>query len=139
MSCLGCRLANQLVDTNVLFEDDFIVCILDINPINEGHTLILPKIHYKDLEEIDELTMKSIMEASVKITKALKVIYNPDGITVLQNGGIFNDLDHYHMHVFPRYKNDGFGWVEPSNISSNNLGEVRARIIEELVNFEDET
>ncbi len=113
MSCFGCRLANQLVETNVVFKDDYITCILDIDPLNEGHTLILPKTHFKELEEIDEPTLKSIMNASVIITKALKVIYKPDGISVIQNGGIFNDLDHYHMHVFPRYKDDGFGWEEP--------------------------
>jgi histidine triad (HIT) family protein len=135
MSCFGCRLANQLVETNVVFEDEFITCILDIDPLNEGHTLILPKTHFIDLEEIDEKTMKSIMRASVIITRVLKGIYKPDGITVIQNGGIFNDLDHYHMHVFPRYKDDGFGWVEPSNKSNNGLEQVKLRIIEELKEF----
>jgi len=132
MICFGCQLANQLVETKVIFEDDVMTCILDINPLNEGHTLILPKTHYKDLEEIDERTMKSIVKASVIISKALKSIYQPDGITVIQNGGIFNDLDHYHMHVFPRYKDDGFGWIEPSNKSSNDLERVKINIIEEL-------
>lgn len=129
---MGCRLANQLVETNVVFEDNFITCILDIDPLNEGHILILPKTHFKELEELDEPTMKSIMNTSIIISKALKVIYKPDGISVIQNGGLFNDLDHYHMHVFPRYKEDGFSWVEPSVKSKTQLEQVKARIIEEL-------
>jgi histidine triad (HIT) family protein len=132
MSCFGCQLVNYMVETKVVFEDDSITCILDIDPINEGHTLIMPKMHYKDLEEIDEATMKSIIKASIIITKALKRIYEPDGITVIQNGGIFNDLNHYHMHVFPRYKDDGFVWVEPEKKSNIDLDQVKIKIIEEL-------
>ncbi len=133
MECFGCRLANQMEETNVVFEDEYITCILDIDPLNEGHTLILPKIHYKELEEIDEPTMKAINKASVMISRALKAIYNPDGITILQNGGIFNDLNHYHMHVFPRYKDDGFGWIEPGNESNKDLKQVKLKMIEGLL------
>ncbi|URN93806.1 MAG: HIT family protein [Candidatus Pristimantibacillus lignocellulolyticus] len=132
MNCLGCKLANQLLETNVVFEDDSITCVLDIDPLNEGHTLILPKKHFKDLEEIDETTIKSIINASVIISNVLKGIYQPDGISIIQNGGIFNDLEHYHMHVFPRYKDDGFGWVEPINKSEIKLNEVKMKMIEEL-------
>jgi diadenosine tetraphosphate (Ap4A) HIT family hydrolase len=120
-------------ETNVVFEDEYITCILDIDPLNEGHTLILPKIHYKELEEIDEPAMKAINKASVMISRALKAIYNPDGITIMQNGGIFNDLGHYHMHVFPRYKDDGFGWIEPENESNKDLKQVKLKMIEGLL------
>lgn len=132
MDCFGCRLANHMEETNVVFEDEYITCILDIDPLNEGHTLILPKIHYKELEEIDESTMKAITKASIMIARALKAIYNPDGITIMQNGGIFNDLGHYHMHVFPRYKDDGFGWIEPEKPSIKDLKQVKSRITEGL-------
>lgn len=132
MSCFGCKLANNLTETNVVYEDDWVTCILDIDPLNEGHTLILPKRHYKDLEEIDEVTIHSIMNAAVIISKALKGIYRPDGLSIIQNGGVFNDLDHYHMHVFPRYTNDGFGWVEPINKTRTQLEQVKARIVNEI-------
>ncbi|MNN53309.1 AP-4-A phosphorylase [compost metagenome] len=132
MECLGCKLANQLIETNVVFEDDLISCILDIDPLNEGHTLILPKRHFKDLEELDCTTSSAIMNASIIISRALKEIYRPDGISIIQNGGLFNDLDHYHMHVFPRYKSDGFGWIEPINKSQTQLDEGKKRILNEL-------
>ncbi|UHA73512.1 HIT family protein [Paenibacillus sp. 481] len=136
MNCFGCRLANQLEEVNVVFENDFITCILDIEPLNEGHVLILPKTHVKELDEIDELTMKSIIDGSILVSRALKKIYNPDGISIMQNGGIFNDLDHYHMHVFPRYKDDGFGWLEPNHQSNTDLEHVKAKIIDELSHVE---
>ncbi|MET1014088.1 MAG: HIT family protein, partial [Paenisporosarcina sp.] len=81
---------------------------LDHEPFNEGHVLILPKNHIHDADELDENTADSIMKASILISKALKKLYNPDGITICQNGGIFNELTHYHMHVVPRYKDQSF-------------------------------
>ncbi len=54
------------------------------------------------------------MNAATLLSIALKKHYSPDGISMMQNGGYFNDVNHYHMHVFPRYKNDGFGWIDPN-------------------------
>ncbi|MGG0240672.1 HIT family protein [Bacillus rhizoplanae] len=106
--CLGCRLSNQIEPVNIVFENEYVCCFLDIEPFNEGHTLILPKKHYLDVEELDIETANAIMIASMTISKALKKLFNPDGITICQNGGKFNDLTHYHMHVIPRFKGQRF-------------------------------
>ncbi|WP_059106052.1 HIT family protein [Shouchella shacheensis] len=108
MNCLGCNLANKNEPVKVVFEDDYVCCFLDHDPYNEGHVLILPKKHIYDVEELDEDTALSIMKASMLISKAIKRLFNPDGITICQNGGVFNELTHYHMHVVPRYKNQSF-------------------------------
>ena len=114
MDCLGCRIANGIEPgVNVIYENEHVACVLDIAPFNEGHTLILPKKHYHDLDEIDAATLDAITKASVTISRLLKQLYKPDGITICQNGGVFNDLTHYHAHVIPRYQNDGFSWSEP--------------------------
>lgn len=135
MKCLGCRIVKQLEpEVNVVYENEHIICVLTIEPFNEGHTLILPKKHYHDLEEIDEIPLSQIMNASVIISKLLKKVYNPDGITICQNGGIFNDLTHYHMHVIPRYKNDGFSWSDPviEHHAEQRLSETRDTMIKAL-------
>jgi hypothetical protein len=88
--CSGCRLANKLEPTHIVFEDDLITCFLDIAPLNEGHTLILPKKHYLDVDDLDIETATAIMLAAARVAKALKVVFNPDGISVIQNGGKFN-------------------------------------------------
>jgi len=132
MSCLGCELANGMTDSYIVFENERITCILDIDPLNDGHTLILPKQHFKELDEIDEPTLLAIMQASVYVSKALNRIYKPSGISIMQNGGSFNDLDHYHMHVFPRYIGDGFGWTEPTNLTISNLQTVRELIVDTI-------
>ncbi|MCR8644416.1 HIT family protein [Paenibacillus sp. N1-5-1-14] len=117
--CLGCKLANGKMSAHVVYENDRITCILDHEPLNEGHILIMPKKHYADLSELDDKTSIEIMKASTKLAKLLTHVYEPDGITVIQNSGLFNDLDHYHMHVFPRYIGDGFSWVEPEDKKRN--------------------
>lgn len=108
INCLGCKLAHKVFPVYVVYEDEYVICILDQSPFNNGHTLILPKYHFLDLDEFDVKTANAIMNTSILISKAIKLAYNPDGITICQNGGIFNDLTHYHMHVIPRHKDQYF-------------------------------
>lgn len=102
MECLGCKLANEEEIIYKVYEDDYVTCFLDHAPFYTGHTLIVPK------HELDDCVAKAIMDASKLISKAIKLLYKPDGITICQNGGIFNELTHYHMHVVPRYKERSF-------------------------------
>ena len=87
MDCLGCDLANKKLPVHVVFEDDFVCCFLDHEPFNEGHVLILSKKHIYDHDELDEDTAKSIMKASIILSRAIKKQFNPNGITTCQNGG----------------------------------------------------
>ena len=82
-----------MVDTNIVYENDFVTCILDIAPLNEGHILILPKQHYHDVDDLDEITASEIMKTSAMLAKLLKSQFQPDGITIIQNGGKFNAIN----------------------------------------------
>ncbi|HDR6316570.1 TPA: HIT family protein [Bacillus thuringiensis] len=108
MECLGCKLANEEEIIYKIYEDDYVTCFLDHAPFYPGHTLIVPKQHVVEVDELDNVVAQSIMDASKLITKAIKSLYKPDGVTICQNGGIFNELTHYHMHVVPRYKERSF-------------------------------
>ncbi|NJP39046.1 HIT family protein [Alkalicoccus luteus] len=108
MTCLGCRLALQEERAFVVYETEWVTCILDILPFNPGHVLILPKRHALDVDDLDQPTAHAVMEASKVMSRAMKAAYQPDGISIVQNGGMFNDLDHYHMHVVPRYEEQDF-------------------------------
>ncbi|ACT02567.1 HIT family protein [Paenibacillus sp. JDR-2] len=135
MNCLGCRIASGMEpDLNIVYENEYLTCVLDIVPFNEGHLLILPKQHYLDVEELDSETAQAIMAASQKLSIVLKKIFCPDGISICQNGGLFNDLTHYHMHLIPRYKGDGFSWSEPATPhgAELRLRETRERMVRGL-------
>ncbi|QYR22315.1 HIT family protein [Paenibacillus sp. sptzw28] len=97
--------------------------------------LILPKGHYHNVDDLDEITANEIMKASRLLASLLNSHFQPDGVTILQNNGKFNDLNHYHMHIFPRYESDGFAWVEPSDSTNakGRLKETTTKLVE-LIN-----
>lgn len=117
-NCIFCNREN--LTTDIVYEDELVMAFMDIAPINEGHVLLIPKKHYLDVDEIPDATLSHLMIISKKIVAALKEIYKPDGYSIMQNGGMFNDVGHYHLHIFPRYSGDGFGWTswEEKNINT---------------------
>ena len=109
-NCPFCSKDN--ISAKIIYEDDTSFAFFDRDPISEGHILLVPREHYKDADEMpDELT-SHIALVSKKIISAVKKVYGPDGYTVMQNGGKFNDVGHYHLHIIPRYEGDGFGWTQ---------------------------
>ncbi|MED3123845.1 HIT family protein [Bacillus wiedmannii] len=130
MECLGCKLANEQEIIYKIYEDDYVTCFLDHEPFYPGHTLIVPKQHVVEVDELDDVVAKSIMDASKLIAKAIKSLYKPDGITICQNGGVFNELTHYHMHVVPRYKGRSF-----AEFYTVQLGEKKNYNLEETKNL----
>lgn len=108
--CIFCKIINKEIESYVVYEDELVSCFLDNDPINEGHILIVPKKHYCDVDEIDDITLERVMKLYKILVRVIKEEFNPDGYTMMQNGGKFNEIRHYHMHVFPRYKEDEFSW-----------------------------
>lgn len=108
--CTFCSIAKHEIKANVVYETDELISFLDIDPINEGHVLVIPKEHYCDVDEMPQELISRIAVTSQIIVAALKKTYHPDGYSIMQNGGKFNDMGHYHLHIFPRYQTDGFHW-----------------------------
>jgi histidine triad (HIT) family protein len=140
MNCFGCKLANKQERVNVIFEDDYVCCMLDHSPYNEGHVLILPKQHVRYVDELDEPTANSLMNATKIMSKTIKSLFNPDGITICQNGGMFDDLTHFHMHIVPRYKEQNFAdfYIEDEEVNvedDTKLEETKRRMIEVVNSF----
>jgi histidine triad (HIT) family protein len=106
--CLGCRLANKKEKVYLIYENENLSCILDHDPYNTGHVIILPKEHIEEGVEFSEEMSISVMKATQILSKTLNALYEPDGITICQNGGVFSELTHYHMHVVPRYIGQNF-------------------------------
>ena len=123
--CVFCD--KNKITTDIVYEDNAVMAFMDMNPINEGHILIIPKEHYLDIDEIPDEILSHLMIISKKIVSALKEIYKPNGYSIMQNGGEFNDIGHYHLHIFPRYKGDGFAWTY-SNESKDVNKEAAKRI-----------
>lgn len=112
-SCIFCEIIAKKEKSYMIFENDFVCCFLDKYPINKGHVLVVPKKHYQEFSEVDSKSLTEVILASQRVARSLETLLNTDGITIMQNNGIFKDVEHYHMHVIPRYKGDGFSWIEP--------------------------
>lgn len=138
--CLGCMLANKELETHAVYENEWITCILDHDPFNEGHVLILPKQHYRFIDEFDTETALSVMKAAQLLSSTIKVAYQPDGISICQNGGTFDDLTHFHMHIVPRQEGQDFSSFYTDEVWDNELEKERlpetrerlAKIVEEM-------
>lgn len=113
MECPFCNIINKKADAHIVYESEKLIALLDIEPINEGHILVIPKVHEASIDNIPASVLAEIMQLFQKIVTALKEIYSMDGYSIMQNGGEFCDFGHAHFHIFPRYKNDGFGWKYP--------------------------
>ena len=114
-SCVFCDIVNKKNDSYVVYENKIVMAILDIDPINEGHILLITKKHYLDLDEIPEDEVTEIFNCAKKIVKALKKVYKLNGYSIMQNGGAFNDIGHFHLHIFPRFYSDGFSYEYSDN------------------------
>ena len=102
--CIFCKIVRGEIPSFKVYEDDRVFAFEDINPISEGHTLIIPKAHTENLWEISEEDLTAIHRVSRKLVHAIKKAIEPDGVAVLQlNGRAVNqDVMHYHLHLIPR-------------------------------------
>ena len=99
-----CKIINGEIPSKKIYEDEILLVIMDVNPRSNGHVLVIPKTHYKDLFDIEENTLNHILEVSKKIAKQLIEKLDCKGITLEQNNGISQEVKHFHMHIIPKYE-----------------------------------
>ena len=104
--CIFCKIIKGEIPSFKVYEDDKVLAFEDINPISEGHTLVIPKRHAQDLWEIEWGDLTAVHLASKKIIQAIKDTLNPSGVACLQlNGrGANQVVMHYHFHLIPRHE-----------------------------------
>ena len=106
MECIFCKIIKEEIPSYTIYEEEIVKVFLDVNPDHNGHTLIIPKKHYINIEDIDTDTLNYIMKISKQIYDLLMKKLSPDGITLIQNNGLPQVVKHYHLHLIPKYKNE---------------------------------
>ena len=91
------------ISSYTIYEDELVKVFLDVNPSNNGHMLIVPKNHTLNLDTIDSSTLMHIMDIAKQMKKLVEDRLHADGVTLLQNNGIAQDVKHFHLHVIPKY------------------------------------
>ena len=103
MDCIFCKIINGDIPSYKIYEDEYVLAFLDINPVNVGHTLVIPKVHTLDITTIDNETLMKIVDAAKKVADILVSKLDAKGFTLQQNNGIVQEVKHFHLHVIPKY------------------------------------
>lgn len=106
--CIFCLIANGQIPSNTVYEDEDFRAILDLNPAQKGHTLLLPKEHCANLFELPEDLAAKVLPAAKKIAAAVKEATGADGVNLVQNNGeaAGQTVNHFHLHIIPRFDGD---------------------------------
>lgn len=98
-----------------VYEDEYVFAFMDAGQLNPGHVLVATRKPYETLMDADEESAAALMRAARRIAKAIEDAFQPEGITLLQANrpAGWQTVAHLHMHVVPRYANDGVELVWP--------------------------
>jgi histidine triad (HIT) family protein len=108
-SCVFCQIIKKEIPANIVCEDARFLVFMDIHPVNLGHVLIVPKVHYSNLYEMPDESLSSLGPMIKKIAVAVKEGVSADGINIGMNNGqpAGQLIGHAHVHIIPRFENDG--------------------------------
>lgn len=104
-NCIFCLIVAGKADANKVYEDEHTLVFMDIFPVSDGHTLLIPKTHCQDLFDADSEALSSLMATSKRVATALREVVRPEGMMVFQLNGAAagQTVFHYHMHLLPRW------------------------------------
>lgn len=129
--CIFCKLANGEIPTNTLYEDNEFRVIFDAEPATNGHALIIPKNHFRNLYDIDEATLSKVAVLAKKMAGVMTKEFGADGFNIIQNNeeAAGQTVFHFHMHLIPRYKNDkAIKFWNPGKADAEKLKEMSEQI-----------
>ena len=104
MDCIFCKIAHKEIPSEVLYEDDSVMAIMDINPLCDGHVLVIPKKHYEDIYEVDKETLVHMYDIAKDLNKKIMAKLNEPGATFSINYGDKQEIKHLHLHILPSFK-----------------------------------
>lgn len=112
------KIINHEIPADIIYEDDKVLAFLDINPINKGHTLIIPKTPFVNVLDGEEETLGHMMKVAKKISLAIMDATKADGINLIMNNGeaAGQEVFHAHLHVVPRFKEDN-SFHKPNHVT----------------------
>lgn len=105
MTCIFCH---QIEEIDILYQTEYFKAVWDIDPIQTGHLLIISKDHYDTLSQIPPAVRYELSDLEVFLTEKLCQILAIDGVTIACNDHLFDVGTHFHVHLIPRFQEDGF-------------------------------
>ena len=108
--CPFCDLIGGAAEVSVCYEDDTTLAFMDIQPVNPGHTLVVPKRHYESLRDTPPDVVTHLFAVATRLAQVVGRVTKAEGMNMVVNSGAAagQDVFHYHVHVIPRRADDGF-------------------------------
>ena len=136
--CPFCLISVGKIPVKKIYEDNKVIAILDINPANKGHTLVIPRKHYPSLSLVPPEEIEHIFKVANNISTALLEI--SEGTNLLVSNGVSagQKVEHILIHVIPRFENDGinFGW-NPRKQTEEELSKLQEEIKKRIPPLEE--
>ena len=110
--CIFCRIVKRTEPASIAYSDERVMAFMDIQPVNQGHVLVIPKAHAAQLSELDPETGGHMFKAAMRLAEALRLSgVKCEGTNLLLADGeaASQDVFHVHLHVIPRFRGDRFG------------------------------
>jgi histidine triad (HIT) family protein len=110
--CVFCKIRDGQIPSVKVYEDGRTLAFMDINPLNAGHCLVVTKNHVAALFEAEDEDLAAAIVTARRVARALRQALAPDGLNMLQANGAaaFQSVPHFHLHLIPRWTNDGKGF-----------------------------
>ena len=107
-NCIFCKIANKEIPGKIIYEDDICVAFLDLSQTTNGHTLVIPKKHFKNFLEVDNDTLAHMIKVTKDIANKIVTKLNANGVNILTNANEVagQTVMHFHLHIIPRYDNN---------------------------------
>ncbi|TAN31551.1 HIT family protein [bacterium] len=118
--CVFCEILRRGLPASFTHEDDTVVAFMDIQPITQGHMLVVPREHAVLMSDLDETVAMRAFWVARHLASVVRNTLGASGVNLFVADGevAFQDVPHFHVHVIPRYPNDGFGLTFPDSYSS---------------------
>ena len=132
--CIFCKIVKGELPSLKVYEDKDVLAFLDIMAVNKGHTLVIPKKHYYNIEDTPEELVAKVMAAVKKVAPAVKKAADTDGFVVMQCNGETGGqvIPHLHFHIIPRLKDDGLKSWPQAKYAEGEREKYCTRILKEM-------
>ncbi|GAY77374.1 HIT family protein [Sporolactobacillus inulinus] len=134
--CIFCKIINGEIPSAKVYEDENVYAFLDLGQVTKGHTLIIPKVHTKDIFHLDPVVAEKLFRKVPAIARAIQKAFHPVGMNLLNNNSELagQSVFHYHLHLIPRYgAEDTFSFSFQSHTDEYS-NEARAEIAQAIAN-----
>lgn len=131
--CIFCKIINGEIPAFKNYEDEYVLCFLDISQASEGHTLIVPKKHFENLFDVDQETLNHMAQAVKIVTNLLKEKLGVTDVNLLNNSGTNagQTVMHLHFHIIPRKEGDNINFSFQENEPNfDKLSQTQKKLVE---------